>query len=188
MGGFFRALDELWDAAAPDGGVPESVLDVGCGEGVITRAWAQRLGGAPVVGVDVNDPKLATLWSQHAQPNLRFEVADAHALPYADGAFDLVASVEMLEQATEPERALAELCRVARRAVIVTVPREPLWQALNVASGRYVRALGNSPATRNHWSRRGFVDLVGRHAQVELVRSPLPWTLVLARPRASTAR
>ena len=179
MSGFFRALDELWDRA----GSMESLLDVGCGEGVITRAWARRLGAAPVVGLDVNDPRLAAIWSQATEPNLEFRAGDAHALPFADGAFDLVASIEMLEQADDPERVLAELCRVARRAVVVSVPREPLWQALNLASGRYVRALGNSPATRNHWSRRAFVELVGRHAQVEAVRSPLPWTLVLARPR-----
>jgi hypothetical protein len=66
--------------------------------------------------------------------------------------------------------------------VLVSVPREPLWRVLNVASGRYVRALGNSPATIHHWSRRGFVALVGRHAPVVEVRSPAPWTLVLARP------
>lgn len=179
MSGFFRGLDDLWAQA----GAAESVLDVGCGEGVITRAWARRLGTAPVVGLDVNDPHLAAEWSRAARPNLEFRAGDAHDLPFGDDAFDLVACIEMLEQAGDPDRVLAELCRVARRAVIVSVPREPLWQGLNLASGRYVRALGNSPATRNHWSRRAFAELVGRHARVEAVRSPVPWTLVLARPR-----
>ena len=179
MAGFFRGLDGLWAQA----GAPESVLDVGCGEGVITRAGARRLGAAPVVGLDVNDPRLAAEWSKAGEPNLEFRTGDAHDLPFDDDAFDLVASIEMLEQAGDPDRVLAELCRVARRAVIVSVPREPVWQALNLASGRYVRALGNSPATRNHWSRGAFVDLVGRHARVEAVRTPVPWTLVLARPR-----
>ena len=179
MSGFFRGLDDLWAQA----GARESVLDVGCGEGVITRAWARRVAPAPVVGLDVNDPRLAEAWSQASEPNLELRTGDAHDLPFDDDAFDLVASIEMLEQVDDPDRVVAELCRVARRAVIVSVPREPLWRALNVASGRYVGALGNSPATRNHWSRRAFVDLVGRHARVEAVRSPVPWTLVLARPR-----
>jgi ubiquinone/menaquinone biosynthesis C-methylase UbiE len=181
MSGFFRALDDLW-ARATAPAPPGSLLDVGCGEGVITRAWAQRLSAARVVGLDVNDPRLRGWWERHARPNLEFVAGDVHDLPYADGEFDLVTSIEMLEQAGDPDRAVAELCRVAGRALILTVPREPIWRALNMASGRYLRELGNSPGTCNHWSRRGFVELVGRHATVEAVRTPLPWTLVLARP------
>jgi ubiquinone/menaquinone biosynthesis C-methylase UbiE len=178
MAGFFRALDELVEAAGP----ADSVLDVGCGEGVITRAWARRRAGARVVGLDRDSSALGAHWAASAEPNVSWLTGDAHALPFGDGEFDLVASIEMLEQVADPDRALGELARVARRAVLVSVPREPLWRVLNVASGRHVRALGNSPGTINHWSRRAFVGLVGRHARVEAVRTPLPWTLVLARP------
>ena len=178
MSGFFRALDRCWAQAAPEG----PVLDVGCGEGWITRTWARRLPGAQVVGVDREDPRLRRHWDEAREPNVTLGVADGHALPYEDGAFDVVTCIEVLEQVDDPDRFLAELSRVARRAVIVSVPREPLWRVLNVANGRYVRALGNSPATRNHWSQRAFVELVGEHATVERVEAPLPWTMVLARP------
>ena len=50
---FHSSLDELWDRAAP-----ESVLDVGCGEGVLTREWAERLGDRRIVGIDLDDVKL----------------------------------------------------------------------------------------------------------------------------------
>ena len=53
MGGFHTTLDELWAAAAP-----RSILDVGCGEGVLTAEWAERLGGGRIVGIDLDDPKL----------------------------------------------------------------------------------------------------------------------------------
>jgi 2-polyprenyl-3-methyl-5-hydroxy-6-metoxy-1,4-benzoquinol methylase len=48
MGGFQRTLDELFDRAEPT-----SLLDVGCGEGLLVHRWAQRLGGRRVVGIDL---------------------------------------------------------------------------------------------------------------------------------------
>ena len=61
MAGFQRTLDELFAEAAP-----ESVLDVGCGEGVLTEQWAQALGDGRVVGIDLDDPKLAAEWATRA--------------------------------------------------------------------------------------------------------------------------
>ena len=50
---------------------PESVLDVGCGEGVLTYKWAQALGDRPVLGIDLADPKLEAEWSTRAAPEPR---------------------------------------------------------------------------------------------------------------------
>jgi hypothetical protein len=75
-----------------------------------------------------------------------------------------------------------EAARVARSAVIVTVPREALWRVLNVARGSYARALGNTPGHLHHWSRRAIVELVAARAPIVSVRSAVPWTLILARP------
>jgi SAM-dependent methyltransferase len=174
---FLSALDDLWEAAAP-----ESVLDVGCGEGVVAERWARRLGErGSVLGLDRGHAELEEAWRTRRAANLDFAAGDATALPCEDGSFDLVAGVELLEQVADAERALAEMARVARRHVLVSVPREPLWRVLNVARGAYVRWLGNPPGHVRHFSRRGFVRLAARHGEVELVRSPLPWTLVLLR-------
>jgi hypothetical protein len=70
---------------------------------------------------------------------------------------------------------------VARRHLLVSVPREPLWRVLNVARGAYLRELGNTPGHVNHWSRHGFVRLLERHGEVVEARSPFPWTMVLVR-------
>ena len=176
MAGFHSSLDELWSIAAP-----ESLLDVGCGEGVLTLEWAERLGDRRVVGIDLEDPKLASEWKRRRRPNLEFLTADATALAFGDGEFDMATAIEVLEHVPDPEATLAEMARVARRRLLVSVPREPLWRGLNVARGAYLGQLGNTPGHVNHWSKRSFAALLARHGEVEQVRSPFPWTMLLVR-------
>jgi 2-polyprenyl-3-methyl-5-hydroxy-6-metoxy-1,4-benzoquinol methylase len=173
MAGFERTLEELFAQAAP-----VSVLDVGCGEGVLSQRWAERMSG-PVVGVDLPDPKLAAEWEQRRRENLRFLEMTGEQLEFEDSCFDLAAATEVLEHVPDPERVLSEMARVARRHLLVSVPHEPLWRVLNIARGAYLRELGNTPGHLNHWSRRGFVNLLGHYGRVIEVRSPFPWTMLL---------
>lgn len=175
MDGFEAELDRLFALAAPD-----SVLDVGCGEGVLTARWAERLGaGRKVVGIDLPDPKLQADWAERRRENLEFLLMRADELQFADDDFDLAAAIEVLEHVPDPDRTLAEMARVARRHLLVSVPREPLWRALNVARGAYLRDLGNTPGHVNHFSKRKFVELLERHGEVLEVCSPAPWTMAL---------
>jgi 2-polyprenyl-3-methyl-5-hydroxy-6-metoxy-1,4-benzoquinol methylase len=176
MSGFEGTLESLFTRADP-----QTILDVGCGEGVLTERWAQRLGEKPVVGLDLPDAKLEAEWAARRRENLEFRTFDGGDLPFADGSFDLVAATEVLEHVPDPERTLAEMARVAARHLLVSVPREPLWRALNVARGAYLRDLGNTPGHVNHWSKRSFVQAAGRHGEVIEARSPFPWTMLLVR-------
>ena len=176
MAGFESALDELWEQAAPG-----SALDVGCGEGVLTERFAERLGTGRVAGVDLDDPKLRAEWSSRARPNLEFRAYDGGDLPFRRNDFDIACAIEVLEHVPDPEHTLAEMVRVARKHVLVSVPREPLWRALNMLRGSYVRDWGNTPGHVNHWSKPAFMDFVNRHGRIAAVRSPFPWTMVLVR-------
>jgi ubiquinone/menaquinone biosynthesis C-methylase UbiE len=176
MAGFERSVDELFAQAAP-----HTVLDIGCGEGVLTAQWAQRLGAGRVVGVDLEDPKLEAEWAQRQRENLEFRAMPAERLEFADNEFELVAATEVLEHVPDPALVLTEMARVSGRHLLVSVPHEPLWRALNVARGAYLRDLGNTPGHLNHWSRRSFVNLLGRFGEVSQVRSPFPWTMLLVR-------
>ncbi len=176
MEGFERDLDELFAKAAP-----RSILDVGCGEGVLTERFADRLDGGRIVGIDLDDPKLKAEWETRRRPNLEYRVEEATSLSFADDEFDVATAIEVLEHVPEPEATLSEMARVAERYLLVSVPREPIWRTLNMARGAYLGALGNTPGHVNHWSKVGFVSLLSRYGTVEEVRKPLPWTMALVR-------
>jgi SAM-dependent methyltransferase len=164
-------------------GFEGTLEQLGCGEAVLTAQWAQRLGDGRVVGVDLDDPKLAAEWAvRGGRANLELRTLDVTSgLPYADGEFDLVCATEVLEHVPGPESVVAEMARVAGRHLLVSVPHEPLWRMLNVARGAYVTDLGNTPGHINHWSKRGFVAMLARHGEVIEARSPFPWTMLLVR-------
>jgi 2-polyprenyl-3-methyl-5-hydroxy-6-metoxy-1,4-benzoquinol methylase len=172
--GFERNLDDLLASAEP-----QSLLDVGCGEGVLTQRWAQALAPRRVVGIDLDDPLLAAEWAKRAAPNLTYIPHRAEDLPFADGEFDLVTAIEVLEHVPDPQRTLAEMARCAARHLLVSVPREPLWRAVNMARGAYWRELGNTPGHVNHFSKAAITSLCAAHGEIIETRSPFPWTMVL---------
>jgi len=176
MSGFESTLGELFTRAAP-----ESVLDVGCGEGVLTHQWAEALGERRIVGIDLEDAKLQAEWETRRRPNLEYRTMLAENMPFVDGEFDMACAIEVLEHVPDPAHTVAEMARVARRHLLVSVPREPLWRMLNMARGAYLSDLGNTPGHVNHWSKRSFVRLLSQHGEVVEKRSPFPWTMLLVR-------
>jgi 2-polyprenyl-3-methyl-5-hydroxy-6-metoxy-1,4-benzoquinol methylase len=181
MAGFDRGLVELLEQARP----AASVLEVGCGEGHVTAKLAGLFPGARVVGTDFSDEILDTARSAH--PGLIFEKQSVYEISRRTDRPDLVVVSEVLEHLEDPERALRALAATGAAHLFLSVPREPIWRALNLARGRYLTALGNTPGHLQHWSRGGFLRLLSRHLEVVDSRSPLPWTQALCRPRRGPA-
>jgi SAM-dependent methyltransferase len=102
----------LADAAFPEAA---QVLEVGCGTGVLTRMLAGLPGIEAVVGVDLAPSLLeAARGLASGLRQVRFEQADARALPFADETFDAAVFDSTLSHVPEPKRALAEAFRVLR--------------------------------------------------------------------------
>lgn len=170
--GFFAALDASLPRTSPG-----RILEVGVGEGEVTSRLAARWPDASICAVDLPDDALAASWSDR---DFAPVFGDIGHLPFGDDTFDLVLAIEVLEHVPYPELAMAELARVARRDLVLSVPREPVWCVANLARGKYVRDLGNTPGHVNHWSKGAFAELVARRFHVRAVRSPFPWTMVAA--------
>ena len=162
---------------------PATFLDAGCGEGFVARALRQRLPDVRLVGFDFNPA--AVRLAAAANPGTAFAAASIFALPFADAGFDVVGCFEVLEHQADPEPALLELARVARRAVVLSVPHEPFFSLANAVRGKNldVRPRGSDPDHRQLWTRAAFAAFVDRHLEIEWLGGSFPWTICVARPR-----
>lgn len=118
------------------------VLDVGCGDGALTEKLARL--GADAVGVDVDPGMIA---AAKVRSGASYQIADAAALPFADGAFDRVIAMTVLCVCDEPDKMVKEMARVLRpggRLVIGELGRWSLWALV-----RRARALFGDPLWRH---------------------------------------
>ncbi len=113
-------------AAVP--GEPARALDVGTGTGAGARAIAARFVTVEVLGVDASGPMIADARARSISERERYEVADATALPYADGFFDLVAQLNMIPFFDELARVTAPGGHVA--VAFSRGAETPIWVPL----------------------------------------------------------
>ncbi|MEO5987331.1 MAG: class I SAM-dependent methyltransferase [Candidatus Eisenbacteria bacterium] len=179
MSGFLRGLDSLLDQAGPMG----SVLEVGCGEGHITARMVERYGRDRVTASDLS-PEILDI-ARRGYPGLRFERQSVYDVGMDGRKWDLIVACEVFEHLDDPRRALRALAGAANRAIILSVPREPIWRALNLARGKYWSRMGNTPGHVQQWSTKSFLAFLGQEVDVRDSNSPLPWTQALCAPRPS---
>jgi SAM-dependent methyltransferase len=96
-------------------------LDVCCGSGVITEAIVERNVPATVVGVDASPEQISFARQHHAYPEVRFETADAMALPFPDSSFDVAVCGLGLNFLPSPSGALEEFRRVTKPGGAIAV-------------------------------------------------------------------
>jgi 2-polyprenyl-6-hydroxyphenyl methylase/3-demethylubiquinone-9 3-methyltransferase len=101
--------DEITRTLGP---AAQRVLDLGCGGGFLANYLALR--GHSVTGIDTTAENLVVARAHDPTASVRYEVADACALPYADASFDVVCAMDLLEHVDEPERLIDEVGRVLR--------------------------------------------------------------------------
>jgi 2-polyprenyl-3-methyl-5-hydroxy-6-metoxy-1,4-benzoquinol methylase len=108
LGGYSPSQDEI------------SVLDVGGGHGQVAPVLASTGHEVTVIGSgEALQPDLAALVSNG---DCRFEVGDLLKLPFADQSFDIVTCFRLLPHIDAWEALIKELCRVAKKGVIVDYP------------------------------------------------------------------
>ena len=175
---------DSFDALAARPGVRE-VHEIGCGEGHISSRLART--GFRVRACDVSVALIAEAREAHGELGIEFETKSIYDLTRAADSAPLIVCCEVLEHLEQPEVALDRLADIATDWCLMSVPREPIWRALNFARGKYLADLGNTPGHLQHWSKAAFLRFVERRFDIVECRSPLPWTMVLCRARPPMA-
>jgi ubiquinone/menaquinone biosynthesis C-methylase UbiE len=169
-----QRLAAIVDLAAPRPG--ERVLEVGCGAGHVL----ERFEGVSRTGIDLSSGMLSRI-RRRLGGTVRLARGSGDALPFADGAFDIVVCTEVLEHVPDPESVVKELVRVAGPAgrVVVSIPNE-------VNIDRAKRAMRSLPLIRqllrtlaaenNEWHLH--------HFDLRMLRSIVQRTATIAALRA----
>lgn len=162
---------------------PATMLDAGCGEGFVADIFQTAMPSVEITGFDVL-PDSVELASKR-NPRGSFTVGDIYATGYDDAAFDVVYCFEVLEHLHEPDRALAELARVARQHVVLSVPHEPFFCLANASRGKNLDQTpkGSDPDHRNFWSRAQFGAFASQYLEIERLTGSMPWTILVGSPK-----
>ncbi len=171
------AAPALLDAARVTAG--SLVLDVATGPGVVARAAMER--GARVVGVDQAESMVAI--ARAAGVDARR--AAVEGLPFRDGSFDAVVAGFLVNHLARPAAGIAEMARVCRGAVAVSVWDLPEVNPALGLFGRVVQSLGIAdavppgPDSHLYADPARLADLLATASLVEITVEPVAWTITV---------
>lgn len=150
---YYRYRDEFFALLPPPGG---ATLDVGCGEGRVTRDLTAH--GHTVTGVDAAPTMIAA--ARDLDPAGSYVVADAAQLPFPDARFDLVVGYNTFMDVPDVTGTLRDVCRVlapgGRLCFAITHPITNSWSRMRSPDGqRFVRG-------RSYFAEMRYVEHVLR--------------------------
>jgi ubiquinone/menaquinone biosynthesis C-methylase UbiE len=137
-----RCIDKLGHRFRGD----ERLLDVGCGDGGVTRLLRERVGEVVAIDVEPSD-----YWEN--EDGLAFSVANAEELPFPDDEFDLIHSKDSLHHMGDPDRAIHEYRRVLKPGGTVLIVEANRYNPIFYV--HMTKMLGHE-----HFPRRRFEGLV----------------------------
>ena len=180
---YFHGVGEL--LAYVDMRDTQRAIEIGCGEGLSTVRLQRLLDHR--ISLEASEyVQKQVLLARENNPEISVVQESVYELTHRPETFDIIFLLEVLEHLDYPDIALEEVSRVLRPGgyLLASVPREPLWRVLNTVRGKYLADLGNTPGHLNHWSKRAFINFINEgFGEVVASRSPIPWTLALARKR-----
>ena len=150
------------------------ICEVGCGEGFVLKNLLEHgMDARPgVIGVDRDFEALC--FASGFAAGAKWTCASVYELPFRDKQFQGLLFLEVMEHLEHPEKALKEIRRVSRSALI-SVPHEPFFKMANFLRGKNWTRWGNDPEHIQHWGRRSLVRFLESYGRVRSLAAPFPW-------------
>ena len=155
----------------------DSLLDVGCGTGYITKKL--KIYPSTCIGCDIDMSRIK-LAREYIGPDVPLVVANAIKLPFKSSTFNMVTAMELLEHVPDTEALLKEIKRVSKDYVLITVPNEPLFRLANFFRGKNVTRLGNPEDHIHHFNRKSLEFLLSKHfSEVKIKVNSFFWLMAI---------
>lgn len=153
MANFKKSIKELLEILEKE---PTKICETGCGEGEITTYIKKCMPKAHIDAFDISEKVILNATEQH--DNIDFFVGNIYTMEVIEpkqrkkhilntNEYDLVVCSEVLEHLEEPENALKKINEITANKgyILLSVPNEPIWRICNMARGKYLKQLGNTP-------------------------------------------
>jgi SAM-dependent methyltransferase/uncharacterized membrane protein YbhN (UPF0104 family) len=181
----YRFINNISNTLVKVGASTTQGIDAGCGEGhMLGHLHAKGVLGS-LVAVDVSQTHLA--YATEHYPHFDYLAADLNHLPFRNHSFDYVISTEVFEHLDDPDSAMVELRRIAKKgaSLIISVPFEPFFHWGNIVRGKYWRRGGYTPDHKNLWRRHDFKRFIEPYVHIdrEYGWKSFPWLLFVGRFR-----
>lgn len=175
-------LDASWNASClfevmeggREGELTDSILEVGCGHGLLLKELAGKLKAKRRIGLDISEKVIAV--AKREAPGNEYLVGNAYALPFPDKSVDIAVFSDVLEHLERPLDALAEGRRAAR-SILVKLPLEKCMRTgmIEMRTGRPYFGKEHPSGHVRGWNMREGLSLLekaGLEVERYIVRAP----------------
>jgi SAM-dependent methyltransferase len=140
-----RAVEDVLELSAMGQGSTLSVLDVGGGHGQLVPLFLHH--GCALTVHGSAEPALSRVRAAHPEASIGYVTSGVFALPYPDKSIDVVVSVRLVPHIEAWRDLIKELCRVARRSVVIDYPSWISPNALTPLLFRFKKSIEGNTRT-----------------------------------------
>jgi 2-polyprenyl-3-methyl-5-hydroxy-6-metoxy-1,4-benzoquinol methylase len=155
---------------------PQSVIDLGCGEGFVENFLLKKKYKAKITGIDINPSSIE--YAKKNNSGADFLIGDIFNLKIKNN-FDLVLMLEVLEHLPQPDKALKTAQGLSKK-LLVSVPWEPWFSWLYLLVGLNIKRSGRHPEHCQFFNRRSLETLLNKYFKNVEVKSNWPWLIAWA--------
>ena len=184
---YYDSLSRLFNLVSGERDIL-SVLDIGCATGDVVSKMATKAPKTSFLAIDIMEEAIIDAKKTYLKiENLHFQTKDFLS-ENIESKYDLITCLQTLEHIEDLllDDFLRKIFKLAHQAVILSVPREPIWSLANICRFKYLSRFGNSPHHLQHWRKTTFENLIAKIARESWTKfeiitlNPIKlWTIVL---------